>query len=449
MTLEGDFRKNLVRCLVLVAAIATFLNIPIFYYLNRPFSYLLMSYDIFYIFLYLSIRKKLLNDSLISNMTAWLFFIHMMTIPIFNGNNTMVIAWVTLFPIVIYSIKSSQKALYYSLSFLTIFFTLFAFSLLDDSYQMLNIFMIGMMFLVLTTVLYFILRTLESKERDLLELNLSLEKTVDAKTAKLQHLNTHLENEIMKQVNDIREKDKYLIAQSRLAAMGEMIGNIAHQWRQPLNALGLIQQKIQLFHNRGHLNGDKLVQNLDKSMVLIDSMSSTIDDFRNFFNPNKKKVEFAVVDVVHKAFSMIEASFKNNNIECRISVPDESLTLYRYQNELSQVILNLLNNAKDVLIEKGVDGAYVLIVVEKDKEDVVIECCDNGGGISTEIRSRIFEPYFTTKGELGTGLGLYMSKMIVEDNMNGKMEVSNTQEGVCFRMRFSPEKIRFNLQESN
>ena len=431
-----SFRENLIKYLVLVAILATLANVPIFYFLNKPFSYFLMVYIAAYsLILILSIKKKLSHTSHV-NMTLVVFFIHMLSIPVMNGNNTMVIAWIALYPIVAFTVKSATQALYFSLSFLLSYCLLFSFSLLDESYSLINISIIGMINLVLSTILYSILKVLESKEKALNELNYLLEKKVQEKTKKLQDLNNNLENEILQQVNNIREKDKYIISQSKLAAMGEMIGNIAHQWRQPLNALGLIQQKMQLFHERGALDDEKFISNINQSMKHIESMSETIDDFRNFINPNKEKEKFSIEDTINKAFSMVKSSFKDNNIGFTLVVIDDGLMLDGYQNELSQVVLNLLNNAKDVLMAKGNDDAHVVINIQKDNNAIIIRCCDNGDGVSSEVLPRIFEPYFTTKGTKGTGLGLYMSKMIVEENMNGNLSVSNTDDGACFTMRF-------------
>jgi len=436
----NDFRTNLVKYLIIVAVVATFLNIPLFYILNRPFSYYLIGYDLAYIVTLIFMIRGILTYNTHVNIILIIFFIHMLSIPIMNDSSSMVIVWVALYPIVAFTVKRAQKALLVSLSFLMVFCLLFVFSLLDESYTLINIATIAMMNLVLTIILYFIIKALEAKEKALSALNSSLEKKVEEKTEKLQHLNTHLENEILEQVNSIREKDQYIISQSRLAAMGEMVGNIAHQWRQPLNALGLIQQKIKLLQDREQLDDTKLDVNIKKSMLLIDSMSTTIDDFRDFFHPNKEKSMFSIAETIQKAFLMVESSFEDNNIRYTLNNLDDSLMLYGHQNELSQVLLNLLSNARDTLVDKAQKNAHVILRVDKDGEYITISCSDNGGGVSESIISKIFDPYFTTKEKNGTGLGLYMSKMIIEDNMDGKLEVSNIDEGACFIIKFSSKR---------
>ena len=233
----------------------------------------------------------------------------------------------------------------------------------------------------------------------------------------------------------IKEKQAILIQQARHASMGEMIANIAHQWRQPLNALGLIMQKIQLFENHGVLDTKKLNSSINKSMSLINNMSTTIDDFRGFFNPRKIKEDFLITDSISNAYNILEATLKNSNISFKLNIKDSDLSLHGYKNEFSQVILNLLNNSKDVLIEKQIKHASIHVNVQKKNDRIVIEVIDNGGGIESNIKDEIFNPYFTSKEEgKGDGIGLYMSRIIVEDHMNGKLSYKNTSNGVCFRI---------------
>ena len=232
---------------------------------------------------------------------------------------------------------------------------------------------------------------------------------------------------------ELEEQQLLLIQQSRLASMGEMIGNISHQWRQPLNALGLIQQKIALYVDRDMMDPKKMKSSVEKSMNLINAMSSTIDDFLDFFNPNKAKVHFLASDAVRRAYSIVESSFNHHSIDYEIITDDSGLEVEGYENEFSQVIINLFNNAKDALIENKVTNAKVTVTVERSNDKTNIIFCDNGGGIPAKIASKIFDPYFTTKEEgKGTGIGLYMSKMIIEDHMNGKLKFYNSDEGACF-----------------
>lgn len=235
---------------------------------------------------------------------------------------------------------------------------------------------------------------------------------------------------------ELESKRLLLIQQGRHASMGEMVGNIAHQWRQPLNALGLLIQKIGFFYNRGTLDENKINTSIDRGMKLINGMSQTIDDFREFFNPNKKKELFCLREAIDNAHSILEATFSSYTIEFQVKMDDE-IKIEGYKNEFSQVLVNLLNNAKDVLIEKKVSPAYINVSVIKADNNFILKVCDNGGGVQESQVEKIFDPYFTTKEEgKGTGIGLYMSKMIIEDQMHGKISVSNTSEGACFSIQF-------------
>ncbi|HEY4743964.1 MAG TPA: GAF domain-containing protein, partial [Desulfuromonadaceae bacterium] len=240
--------------------------------------------------------------------------------------------------------------------------------------------------------------------------------------------------ERLRTVEALREKEQLLLQQSRLAAMGEMINNIAHQWRQPLNVLGLLIQQMRLFYDMGSFNSDYLDTSVTKSMGLINHMSQTIDDFRNFFKPDKEKVEFTLHEVVARTLSLVEDGFKSQQI--RIDFQANANPAVRgFPNEYSQALLNILMNARDALLDSRPDEARVTVTIAKEGKRAVVTVADNAGGIAEEVMDRIFEPYFTTKGpDRGTGVGLFMSKTIVEKNMGGKLTAYNTAEGAEFRI---------------
>lgn len=249
---------------------------------------------------------------------------------------------------------------------------------------------------------------------------------------------THLVNRVSSELKDANEvlefKTHLIIQQSRFTAMGEMIGNIAHQWRQPLNTLGLLIQKIPIVYSRGDLNEKFIDKFSEKGMRVIDKMSTTIDDFRSFFKPNREKSKFKVEDSIESALYLIEANLNNHSIEYDLDIR-ENVTLFGYPNELSQVILNIINNSKDAIVEKDVDLGRVSIKAFLDRDSYKIEISDNAGGIDDTILPKIFEPYFTTKEEgKGSGVGLYMSKMVVEKSMRGKISVENLNDGVKFKI---------------
>lgn len=264
-----------------------------------------------------------------------------------------------------------------------------------------------------------------------------LASTVDItqrKIAKVEtdRVNRDLKDLVQTAVNELREKDRMMLYQSRMAAMGEMLRNISHQWRQPLNALGIHIQNLLDIYKNGQLSADYIKAFIDRSMTLILHMSKTIDDFRNFFKPDKEPVSFSLKNTVEKTLSIIEASMKNNFIKIETDIQTDN-TIRGYPNEYSQVLLVILNNAKDVLVERKVKDPLVKISIMEENGRSVVTITDNAGGIEPDISMKIFEPYFTTKSE-GTGIGLYMSKMIIENNMGGKLTARNADNGAEFRI---------------
>jgi signal transduction histidine kinase len=235
-------------------------------------------------------------------------------------------------------------------------------------------------------------------------------------------------------VTESRQKDFLLIAQNRLAAMGEMINNIAHQWRKPLNTLGLTIQQLLLSYDQGDLDRGTLEESIQKSMELIRHMSQTIDDFKNYFKPDKEKVPFEVPEVVARALLLLEENCSSQEVRIQVIGSDECC-IYGYPNELLQALLNILINAIDALMEKAVSHPEITINIGREKERVVINIADNAGGISEEIIGQIFDPYFTTKKDgKGTGIGLYLSKTIIEKSMGGSLTAHNVRGGAQFRI---------------
>jgi signal transduction histidine kinase len=216
--------------------------------------------------------------------------------------------------------------------------------------------------------------------------------------------------------------------------MGEMIGNIAHQWRQPLNTLGLYTQKLGIIYGTSAFNKEHLDNSIAKSMEIIKHMSKTIDDFRDYFKPEKDKFDFYVIEAIKSTLSLLEGNFHNPKITVDF-VEHGNPVINGYKNEFAQVILNILNNARDAIIEREIDDARVTITICNEGNCAVVTVADNAGGIPDEIINKVFDPYFTTKGpQSGTGIGLFMSKTIIEKNMGGRLTVRNTDTGAEFRV---------------
>lgn len=244
----------------------------------------------------------------------------------------------------------------------------------------------------------------------------------------LTRLNSTLEKRVGLEVDISRQKDHLMFQQSRLASMGEMIGNIAHQWRQPLSSLSAIIQNIRHKSNRNKLSNEFLENITEDALKIASQMSETIDDFRNFFEPSKEKERFNVNEAVIDTLELLKPTLFNNDINI-INNEKINIDILGYKNELSQTILNIFSNAKDILIEKVSSNRLIMIEIDlsKNNRHVVISISDNGGGVPDEVIDNIFNPYFTTKEQgKGTGIGLYMSKQIIETNMKGNLLVKNS-----------------------
>ncbi len=267
-------------------------------------------------------------------------------------------------------------------------------------------------------------------------------KKLKLKTTELEDLNNNLDVKIKEEINNRKKQEQLLIQQSKLAEMGEMISMIAHQWRQPLSALSTIVQNIHLSHSLGKLDKEYINKQRVLSNALTGKMSKTIDDFRNFFKPNKEKHAFSIQAAIQQTIFLINDSFQSNNIKI-INHKSDDVTIHGFESELSQVLLNIITNSKDAFLETKIKNPCINIKTKRSKTNIQIFISDNAGGIEERILNKIFEPYFTTKESYnGTGLGLYMSKMIIEQNMHGKLSVQNVPQGVEFSIYIPTNEIK-------
>jgi C4-dicarboxylate-specific signal transduction histidine kinase len=238
--------------------------------------------------------------------------------------------------------------------------------------------------------------------------------------------------ELQAHVKKIEEKQKILIQNSKMASMGEMIANIAHQWRQPLNSLSALHTVLLMdFDEKEGLTREEILEFKEESGEYIHKMSSTIDDFRNFFSPTKEKELFFVSDAIDESIKFVKDSYLEAHVKLINKTQNSDAQIYSYRNELMQVIMILLNNSRDAVVSNNIEDPKVIISFTQNDKELTISIQDNGGGIDEAIMDRIFEPYFTTKFKSdGTGVGLYMSKMIIEDSIGGKLILENHNAGV-------------------
>ncbi|SNB44914.1 sensor histidine kinase [Geobacter sp. DSM 9736] len=286
----------------------------------------------------------------------------------------------------------------------------------------------------------------EEKRRKSQEL---LEKRVRERTLELAQAVESLQREVQKkeeakelqhhemlhrlqEAEEQREKERYLIQQNRLAAMGEMVNNIAHQWRQPLNTLGLYIQQMPIMFSLGEATEAYISTTAEKCMTIIHHMSATIDDFRNYFRRSEEAATFSPAEILQQAVSIMEGSFREIGIGVKLQILNDP-PVTGHPGEFAQVILNILLNARDQLVENEIEAPEVAVTLSGVNGRTVIAIADNAGGIGPDLLDKIFEPYFTTKGpDKGTGIGLFMSKAIIEKNMGGTLRARNTGRGAEF-----------------
>ena len=256
----------------------------------------------------------------------------------------------------------------------------------------------------------------------------------------LENYNNRLEERVKEEILKQKKQEHILLQQSKLAQMGEMISMIAHQWRQPLTAISSTITNIDIKLEIGKFDFEdkedrklflKFLEKKHNNIInYIKNMSDTIDDFRTFFKPNKERTETTYDELVKSTLSIIEMSIKNNNIKLILDL-NCNKPINIYENDLKQVLINLIQNAKEILLERKIENPTIKITASNE----VITISDNAQGVPIEIIDKIFEPYFSTKDKKGgTGLGLYMSKMIIEDHCNGKLTVSNNSNGAVFKI---------------
>ncbi len=302
-------------------------------------------------------------------------------------------------------------------------------------------------------VIFIILLILIFKQYFLERQNKILEKLVDKKTQELKDINKNLQEKIKEEVEKNRQKELQLFEQSKMAAMGEMIGNIAHQWRQPLNIVSTVASGIKTKQQFGINIIDELPKGMDTIIEKTKYLSEIIDTFRNFLMEKKEIKKVIIQDRIDIALNIINVALKDNGIDLRNNINyDKPIKITMIIGELSEVLINIINNAKDILLERKVENPWIKLNLNEtsgktiQEKKVVISIEDNGGGISKDVFSKIFNPYFTTKHQSqGTGLGLHMSYQIVVESLKGKLYVENTKNGAKFfiELPVDYENIKF------
>lgn len=276
-------------------------------------------------------------------------------------------------------------------------------------------------------------KNLEKKDKELKLLNKTLEMRVQEQTKQLKELNQTLEQRVKSEIEKNKQKQKILFWQSRMASLGQMLANIAHQWRQPLTELNLALFNVK--KSASNQEFDELEKYYKDSKEIIANMSQTIDDFSNFFNPNKEKQKFNLKNSIDESLNITRKLIQKENINIKKEYID--LEVFGVSNEFSQVIINFLQNSAHAFNKKNIENKEIIISIKQvtieSQEFAQVTFSDNARGVDENTLDKIFEPYFTTKHQSnGTGLGLFMSKLIIEKSLNGTMFAKNSNKGLLF-----------------
>jgi signal transduction histidine kinase len=326
--------------------------------------------------------------------------------------------WLFTYPIVLLYFQGTKKGKYW-FSFLIISLLIAPLQpFVEVSYSFYQVTYISLVLIIISIIVFFYYEKIDEANR----LILKQQEALESKVKELEH------------------KDELLTRQSKQAVMGEMITMIAHQWRQPLSTITLqisnLQIKRLLEDSFVERESDRIMDEINKTTIYL---SNTIDDFQTYFHPDKESSKILLKDLLNKVLTFTLPRVKGTKISLDVEI-DEKIELNIYINELIQVLLNLVNNAIDELSSKDYENPRVVISANDLKDCVEILVSDNGGGIKQEALEHLFEPYFSTKGRNGTGLGLYMSQMIIEKQFGGSIDVKTSKNGSTFIIKI-PKKV--------
>jgi len=350
--------------------------------------------------------------------------------------------WIFTYPIILLYFQKSINAIYW-LGFMLFMLIIAPLqNVITVHYSMYQVTYLSFVLVVVSIIIYFYKKKIDEAKSTVLEqrnmlknFNLELERQVKDKTTQLIKLNESLEIKVKQKLEELRKKDQILEVQSKQAVMGEMISMIAHQWRQPLSTITLQIANLQLKHmldkERRCRDVDEALSNISDTIIYL---SDTIDDFQTYFRPNKEMENIELYEVLQRALNFVQSRIQDNKI--KISINKEiKISVKIYTNELIQVILNILNNAIDAHNELKLINPTITINATDDDKYVYISIQDNAGGIKDEHLLHLFSPYYSTKGKNGTGLGLYMSKMIIEKQFSGEIHVQTSNVGSTFSIK--------------
>jgi len=411
------FRFSLLNSLLIIATffttincVASILGFISFTYLYEKILFIYVIINILSIYflrknkkMYITVVNIILIDSL------FVFYAALITAP----TDEFRLIWFFLTLFASFLLMGKKYSIFLMLFILSSIFFI-NFFMIDLAYSRLALFTFFNSFIIFTAFAYFFL---DKIEKDSLEFH---------------KLNTKLQEKVSKEVQQRETQEQMLLQQCRLASMGEMIDSIAHQWRQPLMNINAILMNMERGIEIKENPKEYLETKMDEVITLTTHMSQTIEDFRALLKANKQKVHFFIGKSIRHALELFDGLLRDIDVQV---TPVEKLTFYGYNNELIQVIIIILSNAIDVLNTHNIQSKQIAIEVKVEKQ-LFISIEDNAGGIEEKYLQKIFDPYFTTKERNGgTGLGLYIAKIIIEQNMHGKLSVVNTKQGAKFTIQ--------------
>ncbi len=347
--------------------------------------------------------------------------------------------WLFTFPIIILYFQGNKNAFLWLMAIVFIILIAPFQTFAEVTYTFRQVSYITFVILIVAAIMYFYKTKIDEAKKfimqqqsQLLDFNAKLESEVRVKTSELRKMNKYLELTVNEKIEELIQKDKLITVQSKQAVMGEMITMIAHQWRQPLSSITLQISNLQFKSLLGkEIAKNEIHDTLSEISDTIIYLSETIDDFQTYFHPDKELTKIGLHTLLEKAVNFTLPRLKETKIAIEIKEQEE-IMINVYLNELIQVVLNLLNNAIDALSSLDSRNPKIYISMEEEDKNILISISDNALGIKEDVISRIFEPYFSTKGKNGTGLGLYMSQMIIQKQFNGKIKVQSSKEGSTF-----------------
>ena len=409
-----QLRFQILNISLLFANIA--LLIGMFYnYIANNFAlvYIEIFILVFMFYIILSLRNKRSDYSQTTTLLTIIIFIFFDVLILMSKPEEMKFIWILVFTAIFIFYKGNNTGWKWVLFFCLSVVLLKLQPYIDISFSWMQISYFFLMMFVLTTLTSFFQYTIEQNY-----------KTIIQQKHELILFNTQLEEIIETKILESRQKDEILFQQSKMAAMGEMIGNIAHQWRQPLNTISVVAGGLKMHNELDTLNDNVFDEHLQTIHNTVQFLSQTITDFKNYFSPDKHAEDFDIKVSIINDVRLIEPSY--NALGIQIFFTLESCLLHTYKNELSQVILNILSNAKDALLPLTEEDKYIFITSKRVDDQLIISIKDNAGGINEEIISKVFEPYFTTKHKSqGTGIGLFMTQEIIVKHLEGEIQVKN------------------------